>query len=60
VFARAAELLDLEFLGLRALVLVGHVVVALAVLAGELDEVSHRGRSVWHPHTRMPQKVREV
>ena len=39
--ARAAELLDLELLGLRALVLVGHVVVALAVLTAELDEVSH-------------------
>jgi hypothetical protein len=43
--ARVAELLDLELLGLRALVLVGDVVVALAVLTGELDEVSHLGGS---------------
>jgi hypothetical protein len=34
---RSAELLDLELLGLRALVLVGDVVVAFAGLAGELD-----------------------
>jgi hypothetical protein len=43
--ASVAELLDLELLGLRALVLVGDVVVALAILARELDEVSHLGRS---------------
>ena len=39
--ARVAELLDLELLGLCALVLVSDVVIALAVLTGELDEVSH-------------------
>jgi hypothetical protein len=39
--ASVAELLDLELFGLRALVLVRDVVVALAVLTGELDEVSH-------------------
>src|SRR5262245_61102840 len=47
--AGAAELLDLELLGLRALVLVSHVVVALAGLAAELDEVTHGSLSVRQP-----------
>jgi hypothetical protein len=56
--ARPAELLDLELLGLRALVLVGDVVVALAGLAGELDQVSHRLTPIG---TAAPKKkVREV
>src|ERR1019366_2619887 len=41
--AHGAELLDLELLGHRPLVLRGRVVRAAAVAAGHLDEVAHGG-----------------
>ena len=57
--AGVAELLDDELLRHGALVLVGDVVVALAGLAGQFDQVTH-GVAPWAKGQRTARKVRAV